>query len=200
MKRPISIWIIELTGVIFILCLSVATIPSQTPQIQSNTAPPPLKVITPEDRAVIEKAKDTKARVKGTIQLAEAHLQKAETHTSGEEFTEASAELGRYWALIEDVFRVLAPLSRDKTKTRDMYKRIELALRAHGARLTIIRRTTPLEYAVWIKQLEEYARNGRTEALNSFYGHTVVREKSPVQLPRDDKQAAGPTSSPEKQP
>jgi hypothetical protein len=200
MKRLVSIRIIELTGAIFILCLSVMTVPGQTPQIQSNTAPPPLKVITPEDRDVIENTKDSKSRVKRTIQLAEAHLLKAETHTSSEEFTEASAELGRYWALIEDVFQLLAPLSSEKTKTRDMYKRIELALRAHGARLTIIRRTTPIEYAVWIKQLEEYARNGRTEALNSFYGDTVVREKSPIQLRRDQKQAAGPTSSPEKQP
>jgi hypothetical protein len=39
-----------------------------------------------------------------------------------------------------------------------------------------MRRTTPLEFAVWIKQVEDFARQGRTEALNSFYGHTVVRE------------------------
>ena len=39
-----------------------------------------------------------------------------------------------------------------------------------------MRRTTPLEFAVWIKQVEDFARDGRTEALNSFYGHTVVRE------------------------
>ena len=44
-----------------------------------------------------------------------------------------------------------------------------------------MRRTTPLEFAVWIKQVEDFARDGRTEALNSFYGHTVVRE------PKKDK-------------
>jgi hypothetical protein len=112
---------------------------------------------------------------------------------------EASAALGKYWALIEDLFRLLAPLNRDSNKTRDMYKRVEISLRAHGTRLTMIRRITPAEYAVWIKQLEDYARNGRTEALNSFYGHTVVRENPPK--PRsDEKRAADTTKPPQKQP
>ena len=37
----------------------------------------------------------------------------------------------------------------------------------------MIRRGTPAEYAVWIKEIEEFTRKGRTEALNNFYGHTV---------------------------
>jgi hypothetical protein len=43
-----------------------------------------------------------------------------------------------------------------------------------------------LEYAVWVKELEEFARKGRTEALNSFYGHTVFREpKKSEERPTD---------------
>jgi hypothetical protein len=53
---------------------------------------------------------------------------------------------------------------------------LELSLRAHGPRLSIIRRSTPSEYAVWIKEIEDFARKGRTEALNSFYGHTVLKD------------------------
>jgi len=80
----------------------------------------------------------------------------------------------------------LNPMVREKDKTRDLYKRLELALRAHGPRLTAIRRSTPLEYAVWVKELEEFARKGRTEALNSFYGHTVFREpKKSEERPAD---------------
>ena len=188
-------------AVLLLFSLTVAVSAQEQPQVQSTTAPPPLKVLAPEDRAALEQTKDAKARVKRTIELADARLLKAETHTAGDQFTEASAELGRYWALIEDVFRLLAPLDRDSTKTRDMYKRVEISLRAHGTRLTMIRRSTPLEYSVWIKQLEEYARNGRTEALNSFYGHTVVRDNSPKPRPEagDEKRAADTTIPPEKQ-
>ena len=82
-----------------------------------------------------------------------------------------------YWALIEDMFW----FHEDKanataTRRRDLYKRLELALRAHGPRFSTMRRSTPAEYAVWIKEIEDFARKGRTEALNSFYGHTVLRE------------------------
>ncbi len=72
-----------------------------------------------------------------------------------------------------------------------MLAALELALRSDGPRLTTMRRTTPLEYAVWIKKVEEFARESRTEALNSFYGHTVVREKTD-----DDKSSQKPSPTP----
>ena len=71
-----------------------------------------------------------------------------------------------------------------------------MALRAHGPRLTAMRRITPLEFAVWIKQVEDFARDGRTEALNSFYGHTVVREqKSAEEATKNRKTTPTPKSN-----
>ena len=95
-----------------------------------------------------------------------------------------------YWALIDDVLNFLKTIEQDSNRRRDLYKRVELALRSHGPRWTTIRHSTPAEYAVWIKEIEEFARNGRTEALNSFYGHTVMRE-SP-QKPSDSKEPSKP--------
>jgi len=83
----------------------------------------------------------------------------------------------------------------DSKKARDLYKKIELALRADAPRLTVIRRDTPLEYAIRIKEVEERAREGRTEALNAFYGQTVVRDGHPKK-PNEDKQKDN-TSKPE---
>jgi len=143
---------------------------------QPLTAPPPPKVISTEERAKIDENKDEKGRIRTTLELAESRLNKAQLLTEQHDFHAASTELGRYAALIEDALAFLSPMSRDRNKTRDLYKRVELALRAHGPRITSIRRVTPLEYAVWIKQLEDFARKGRIEALNSFYGHTVVRD------------------------
>jgi hypothetical protein len=54
----------------------------------------------------------------------------------------------------------------------------------------MIRRNTPSEYAVWIKEIEDFARNGRTEALNSFYGNTVLRD--PPRQPTEAKQSKKP--------
>ena len=166
------------------------TTPQATPQPTPLTAPPPFKLIVKEERDQIEETKDPPRRLKLMIEFAQAHLTRAEQHTARENYEAASAEVGMYHALIENALQFLSTFKRDSNKTRDLYKRLELALRADGPRLTAMRRITPLEFAVWIKQVEDFAREGRTEALNSFYGHTVVREPAP------DNPSAKPTPTP----
>jgi hypothetical protein len=163
-------------ALLLFVVLFVPAVNAQTPKSPDQTAPPPAKIITREERTQINQSKDEKARVKLTIELAETHLTNAESHTLQQQFDGAATEAGMYWALIEDVFGFMKTLERDNNRRRDLYKRLELSLRAHGPRWTSIRRSTPAEYAVWIKEIEEFARNGRTEALNSFYGDTVIRD------------------------
>ena len=55
---------------------------------------------------------------------------------------------------------------------------------------------TPIEYAVWIKKVEEFARESRTEALNSFYGHTVVRDRENTNNKSKEKPKESPTPTP----
>ena len=162
--------------------------PSPTPL----TALPPLKLISKEERQQLDQTKDSKDRLKLSIELADARLTKAEQLTMQTEYEAALNEIGTYHALIEDALENLSTLKQDSNKTRDLYKRVELALRADGPRLTAMRRITPLEFAVWIKKVEDFARAGRTEALNSFYGHTVVREKNTPEKP-EDKPKESPT-------
>src|SRR5215213_11139008 len=163
------------------------------PQPTPLTAPPPFKTITKEERAQIDQTNDSGKKLKLTIELARAHLTTAEQHTAREAYEAASAEIGMYHALIESALDFLSSIKRESNKTRDLYKRLELALRGDGPRLTAMRRITPLEFAVWIKQVEDFARDGRTEALNSFYGHTVVREREP---PPDKNEKPSPTPTP----
>jgi hypothetical protein len=152
---------------------------------QPLMAPPPLKVIPKNERAQIDLETDNKDRLKLIIQFSLAHLETAERLTAQSNFEAASTEVGTYHALIESALAMLADLKRDSNRTRDLYKRMELALRAHGPRLTAMRRITPLEFAVWIKKVEDFARDGRTQALNSFYGHTVVKEKNEPEKPSE---------------
>jgi hypothetical protein len=169
-------------SILTVLC-TAASLSVLEVRAQDQPPPPPLKIVTRQDRMQLEDEKDTKDRVRLTLALAEGHLANAELQTSHLNYDEAAAEAGKYWALVEDVFVFLSKLKLDSNKTRDLYKRVELTLRAHGPRLSIMRRTTPSAYAIWIKETEDFARQGRTEALNSFYGHTVVRDPSPEQRP-----------------
>lgn len=199
---------LELKRTLFVLTtallLTFACIPSvraqserPTPQPTPLTAPPPLKLITQEERAQLDQTKNQKDRLKLTIELAGAHLTRAEQLTTQSEYEKAQEEVGMYHALIENSLEVLGALKQDSGKTRDLYKRLELALRAHGPRLTAMRRVTPIEFAVWIKKVEDFARNGRTEALNSFYGHTVLREQKSPEKP-EDKPKESPSPTPKK--
>ena len=147
-----------------------------TPQPTPLTAPPPIKAIPKTEKLQLDGTTDPKQRVKQTIEFAGSHLTAAEKLTGQSNFEAASHEVGTYEALIENVLTFLATMKRGSNKTRDLYKRMELALRADAPRLTAMRRSTPIEYAVWIKKTEDFAREGRTEALNSFYGDTVVRD------------------------
>ena len=172
-----------------VLCCSLVAMaqdPGPTPQPTPLTAPPPLRTISKEERSQIEGATDNNKRLKLTIEFAEGHLLSAERYTSQNNYESASNEVGSYYALIKNSLTYLATLKRDSNKTRDLYKRLELALRADGPRLTQMRRITPLEFAVWIKEVEDFARESRTEALNSFYGHTVVRDsQKPEEKPNE---------------
>lgn len=159
-----------------VIALAGSVVSSQQLQTQDIPVPPPVKVISSADREQLNAAKDPKSRVKISITLAEAHLVKAEGQIAERSYDNALGEAARYWAIMENAFVYLRGLKSGSGKNRDLYKRMELALRAHGPRLTGLRRTTPSEYAVWLKEIEENARNGRTEALNSFYGDNVVRE------------------------
>lgn len=167
--------------------------PSPTPL----TAPPPIKLITKAERLQLDQAGDSKGRIRVTIELAALRLARAEQLTKQSNFDAAGDEVGSYEALIEDALTFLSGMKRDSNKTRDLCKRLELALRSHGPRLTTMRRETPLEHAVWIKKTEEFARAARTEVLNTFYGHTVVREPQKTNADkRQEKPKETPTPTP----
>lgn len=189
--------------VLLLVCVYVPAANAQDPDPTATPAasptplpaPPPIKIITKEERAQIDGAGDSKARVRTTLDLAALRLTRAEQLAKQTKYDDALAEVGSYEALIQDILDFLNGMKRDSNKMRDLCKRVELALRAHGPRLTTMRRETPLEFAVWIKKSEEFARAARTEVLNTFYGHTVVRdsEKSTNKPPEKPKETPTPT-------
>jgi hypothetical protein len=191
-----TIRLILFTNLLLVGALYAPAVLGQTAQPSPTplTAPPPRKTILKDERSRIEQTSDSKQRLRLTLELANIHLGLAEKYTGEANYEAAQVEVGIYHGLIENALLFLSPLKRDSNKTRDLYKRLELSLRGDGPRLTAMRRTTPLEFAVWIKKVEDFARDGRTEALNSFYGHTVVREPQKANQDKpDDKPKESPT-------
>lgn len=149
---------------------------AQDPKVTQLTAPPPMRFIPRNEREQLATAKDAKERTRSIIEMADNHLLRAEEFTAGRKHDSALIEIGNYMALVEDAMGFLRGMKRDSNRTRDLYKRLELALRAQGLRLAAMRRVTPAEYAGQITVAGEFARDQRTEALKAFYGNTVVPE------------------------
>jgi hypothetical protein len=178
-------------------CLACA---AQAQEGPFTTAPPPMKLVSHTEQAQLSSARDVKARTRASIELAEVRLRRAEELTNALQYDAASSELGCYQALIENVMGYLSELQADKSKLRDIFKRLELTLRAQGARIEAIRRSTPAEYGINLKVITDYTRSARTEALNYFYGDTVVREEAKQEgnkTPNDENVKAFTGNSPQ---
>ena len=130
--------------------------------------------------------------------IAELHLTRAEKLTDEKKFDEALAELGGYLGLIGDLRDYVAKLDQSKGSTRDLYRHFELQVRPHIPRLAIIQRTTPASYVRNIKDAEEFIKDTRAEALDSFYGHSVLREPPPPEKNLSPMSGGIKSSPPEK--
>jgi len=176
---------------VMLICVLSTSAFSQQPKIPGMPAPPPMRFVTRSERSELDSARDPKARLRATLTIAEGHLQRAETFTADKKFDAAAAELGEYLGLIGDMRSFVATLNTDKASTRDINRHFEFSVRLHIPRLAVMRRDTPAEYASNIKDAEEYIKDTRAEALDSFYGHSVLRELEP------EKKFEGPKNPPD---
>ena len=173
-----------------LICVLSLSELAQQPRSPQLPAPPPMRVVSREERSQLN-ARDPKARLRTSVDLAAIRLTRMEEFTSLKKFDQASEELGGYLGLLDNVRAYLGSMNRDKGSTRDLYRHFEIALRAHIPRLAVMRRTTPAAYAGNVKAAEEYVRDTRSDALDSFYGHSVLREdqleKKPASPPEGVK-------------
>lgn len=177
-KRTLLTSIMLCSGVLFALSLDpcVRSSAQDRQLIPQPPAPPPMMFVSNAERTQLDGIKDSKDRIKAGILLAETRLLRAEQFAADQRFNSVVSELGIYRALVEDTLRFIKSLNSDSNKTRDLYKRLELRLRAHATRLEAIRRVTPLEFAVHVRSIADFALEARTAVLNSFFSDTVLRE------------------------
>jgi hypothetical protein len=149
------------------------------PQPQREDGPPPLLYMPPDVRQRLEGAKDTKARARLSMEIAEERLARAAQLADEDRFAASTAEIGVYEAVVEDTVRTLHTTSGEgkvNNKFRDIFKRIEITLRSHITRLETIRRMLPERHAVYVKDAIDFVRDRRDQALSAFYSDSVLRE------------------------
>jgi hypothetical protein len=179
-------------------CAFATSVAAQDPQLPHLPAPPPLHLVSKSDRSQLDDTRDSKTRLRTTMTLATDHLERAEKFTNDRNFAEASSELGAYLGLIGDLRDYVKKLDANKGSTRDICRHFEMEVRPHIPRLALIQRTTPASYVRNIKDAEDFIKDTRAEALDFFYGHSVLREPPPENNPGPT--AGGAKSSPTEKP
>ncbi|HEX8773156.1 MAG TPA: HEAT repeat domain-containing protein [Pyrinomonadaceae bacterium] len=147
-------------------------------ELDQMGAPPPMKHIPRAERDRLSAVSETKARTRLSLELIEERLENAERLARSQQFAGAAAELGIYQSLIEDALKYLRARSSANNQHRDLFKLMELRLRAQGSRIEAIRRITPFDDAANVKAAYDYVWGARTEVLNAFYGEQVMTEES----------------------
>ena len=148
------------------------------PAQRGEDGPPPLRYLPPDVRQRLEGEKDSKARARLSMEVAEERLARASQYADEDRFEAATAEIGVYEAIIEDTVRALHASNpgRAGNKLRDTCKRVEISLRAHVTRLESIRRALPERHAVYLKNAIDFVRDRRDQTLSAFYSDSVLRE------------------------
>ena len=180
---------------------------AQTPKPQREDGPPPLRYIPHDVLQRLEGAKDAKARARLSMEIADERLALAAQLASPDKFEASTGEIGVDEAVVEDAVRTLHSSSgggKVNNKFRDIFKRLEITLRAHVTRLESIRRVLPARHAVYLKDAIDFVRDRRDQALSAFYSDSVIREpRLPEQTTPEGERANSYTSAqpaPEKKP
>jgi HEAT repeat protein len=163
--------------------------------LEELEAPPPMKYIPQAERARLAAVRETKARTRLSLALIEERLENAERLTTSHHFDGAAAELGIYQALITDALDHLRAASSTANQNRDLYKLMDLTLRAQASRIDAMRRATPFQSATNVRAVYEHVERARTVALNAFYGEQVVTEEEAVPRKKNVRDAAAAAAS-----
>jgi hypothetical protein len=147
----------------------------QEDRLPEGVVPPPLNLITKEEKAELEAEEKMKDRTKLALNLIELRLAKSENSAEKQQFQESLDQLGRFQALIRHTFVYLKRNENNKGSFKN-FKRFEMTLREFLPRLELLRRELPYKYGYHVEKMIIFVRDARSEALEPFFDDTVIPE------------------------
>jgi hypothetical protein len=199
--RPRATGLLILMTLLAVMCGDARAQEAQTPQQRDEGGPPPLRYLPQDVRGRLEAERDPKARARLGMLIAEECLMKAEQFADQDQFVAATGQVGVYEAVVADTIGFLHKPGRANNKLRDIFKRVEITLRAHVTRLESIRRGLPSQHAVYLLDAIEFVRDHRDKALGAFYDENVIREprRSEQPLPAGERATSNGPARPEEE-
>lgn len=141
-----------------------------------ETAPPPVRVMSKDERTILTRELDVKARTVLALNLMNARIASAEKAAAAEDFEKMFTDLGGFQGILDNTLDFLGRSNTDSDKVLGNFKRFEIGLRSYVPRIEIIRRELSPRYEPFVKSVIKYIRESRTRALEPLFGDSVVRE------------------------
>lgn len=183
-NRHNSNWIARLSGsrvlLLLVFALTLATTSRAQSVIDDEIAPPPLRLISQEEKNRLAAEVDVKKRTKLGLELMEVRLKQAETFDSNEQFDQMFVELGAFHGLMDSMLEFLNRSDKDSGKVLNNFKRFEIGLRGFTPRLALIHRELPSKYEQYVRILIKNLRNARAKAIEPLFDDAVVPENKPA--------------------
>lgn len=169
-KKSFSLYLLP-----FAFCLFfIANVNAQDEEPPANLAPPPLKIISKDEKTALNGLSDVKDRTKLTLDLMDVRLKKAEELNKGESYNAMLAELGGFQALMDDALRFLNRSNDRGGKVMNTFKKFEMTLRAFTPRLELIRRDSPERFEFHVRKILRIVRDTRTKAVEPMFSSTIL--------------------------
>ncbi len=163
-----------LGGFFFLVTISTASLVNAQTADVGEIAPPPLKIISKEEKRQLDGITDIKKKTVLALELMQLRLKRAEELDDQNDFENMYEQLGGFHALMDYTLNFLNRNNPGSSKSLGNFKRYEIGLRGFPARLEVIRRELPLKYESYVRELLKIIRDTRSKAVEPFFSDTVV--------------------------
>ena len=166
-------------GYLFFLLMVFGSVSFSQGVIDDDLAPPPLKVLSQDEKSRLANETEVKRRTKLALELMDARLKRAEAFDAAENYDEMFVQLGAFHGLMDNTLDFLNKSDKDSNKVITNFKRLEIGLRGFNPRLQMIHHDLPIRYEQYVRNLIRYLRTARARAIEPLFDDTVVPEKKP---------------------
>lgn len=175
-RRSCRLFVVSLlTFLLFVLGSTEAFSQTEQPELPEGVVPPPLNVISKQEKADLEAERKISNRTKLALEFMDDRLSKSEEYAGKDDFQESLNQLGRFQALVKNTLWYLQENEDDKGSFKN-FKRFEMTLRQFLPRLELLHRNMPFRYGYHFREMIKFVRDARTNALEPLFADTVIPE------------------------
>ena len=164
-----------------LILLAAVGVTSAQGVVEDNLAPPPLKVLSADEKTRLSGEGEVKRRTKLALELMDFRLKQAEKLDAAQDYDPMYVELGAFHGIMDNMLDFLNKSDKESGKVLNNFKRFEIGLRGFIPRLELMRHDMPIRYEHYLRSLGKAIRAARTKAVENLFDDTVVPDKKPAQ-------------------